>query len=108
MVRSGLIFFLFMIASNCFSATDPMQPPEYMVSTEKEKVSLSQPLVLQMVLMSETRKIAVINGTTVEEGAVVSGAKVISISKEKVIVRRKGKIVDLMMSSIKNIKGMAR
>jgi len=107
-LRLGFLLSVFLMANTCFSAVDPMRPPEYMATTATKKVNFSKPLILQMILVSEERKIAVINSATVEVGGVISGAKIVSIEKERVVASRKGKVVNLKMNSIEIIKGMAR
>lgn len=107
-VNAVVVMLMLSMANICFSAVDPMRPPEYMASSGPQKIELQQPLILQMVLVSGERKFAVINSKAVTEGGVIYGAKVVSINSDHVVVKRKGKVVDLRMNSIKNVKGMAR
>ena len=87
---------------------DPMQPPEYNVSSGVVEEITDSELDLQMILISPLRKFAVLNNKTVKEGEVVSGAKIISIENERVVVKRKGKIFDLRLDPVKNRRGGAR
>ena len=87
---------------------DPMQPPEYSVSSGVVEEVMDSELDLQMILISPLRKFAVLNNKTVKEGEVVSGAKIISIEKERVVVKRKGKVFDLRLDPIKNRGGVER
>ncbi|OUS06753.1 hypothetical protein A9Q81_02405 [Gammaproteobacteria bacterium 42_54_T18] len=91
-----------------FSMNDPMQPPEYSVSSGVIEEMMDGELDLQMILISPARKFAVLNNKTVKEGGEVSGVKIISIEKERVVVKRKGKIFDLRLGPAKNREGVER
>ena len=90
------------------SKSDPMRPPEFSLPSNNKQINTASPLKLQMILMSSDRNVAVINNKTVMEGAFVLGAKIISINSNHVVVKRKGKGVDLHLYTIKNTKGLAR
>ena len=91
-----------------FAMNDPMQPPEYSVSSGVIEEMMDSELDLQMILISPLRKFAVLNNKTVKEGGMVSGAKIISIEKERVVVKRKGKVFDLRLDPVNNRGGVAR
>ena len=46
-------------------------------------------------LVSDTRRVAIINGQSVVEGDRIGGAKVISISKQKVRLSKKDGVIEL-------------
>lgn len=99
---------LVVMSSSSYSMNDPMQPPEYTVSSGVIEEILGGELELQMILISPLRKFVVLNNKTVKEGDVVSGAKIISIEKERVVVKRKGKVFDLLLDPVKNRGGVTR
>jgi len=80
---------------------DPMRPPEYMglaVSMEKD---YEVDLVLQMILTSEDRHIAVINNKVVNEGDVVFGIRVVTIDRYRVVIKRKARVITLSFPSVR-------
>lgn len=87
---------------------DPMQPPEYNASSSVVEELMDSELNLQMILVSPSRKFAVLNNKTVAEGGMVSGAIIISIEKEYIVVKRKGKVFDLRLDPVKNRGGVVR
>jgi len=91
-----------------FAMNDPMQPPEYSASSSVVEELMDSELNLQMILISPSRKFVVLNNKTVTEGGMVSGAKVISIEKEYIVVKRKGKVFDLRLDPVKNRGRVAR
>jgi len=99
---------LIVVSGHSYSMNDPMQPPEYNVSSGVVEAIMDGELNLQMILVSPLRKFAVLNNETVMEGGVVSGAKIISIERERVVVKRKGKVFDLRMDPVKNRGGDTR
>ncbi len=101
-------FFLMLVAEPSVAMNDPMQPPEYSISSGVIEEMMDSELDLQMILISPLRKFAVLNNKTVKEGGVISGAKIISIEKERVVVKRKGKVFDLRLDPVKNRGGVAR
>jgi len=107
-----LVFFMliasFFMSESAFSMNDPMQPPEYSVSSGVVEEMMDSKLKLQMILMSPERKFAVLNNKTVKEGEMIAGAKIISIEKEHVVVKRKGKVFDLRLDPTKNRGGIVR
>ena len=99
---------LILLPESSFAMNDPMQPPEYSVSSGVIEEMMDSELDLQMILISPLRKFAVLNNKTVKEGGMVSGAKIISIEKERVVVKRKGKVFDLRLDPVNNRGGVAR
>ena len=99
---------LIVVSGHSYSMNDPMRPPEYNVSSGVVEAIMDGELNLQMILVSPLRKFAVLNNETVMEGGVVSGAKIISIERERVVVKRKGKVFDLRMDPVKNRGGDTR
>lgn len=57
------------------------------------------PLVLQSIIYSPGRKIAIINDSPVVSGEQVEGARVVDIKKDRVTLVRRGKKLELMLDS---------
>jgi len=73
--------------------------------TGEELINESLPkLLLQYTLISPKRRLAVINGKMVEEGATIAEAKIIKIRSEQVVARRFGEriVLDLARYQAKN------
>lgn len=82
---SGL-FLLLLLAIDTQAFNDPTKPPGFSSSPVARK-----PLVLNSLLVSKTRKVAVINGKPMSEGDVVEGAKLLKINQSSVIMAVRGK-----------------
>ncbi|MCP4213242.1 MAG: general secretion pathway protein GspB [bacterium] len=62
---------------------------------------------LNSTISEKDRRLAVVNGTLVQEGQIVSGAEVVSIRKGRVVLRYRGKQLHLTTSAgIKEIKAV--
>ena len=92
---------------------DPMQPPAYAlrkmeqerrkqnpapIKAVGEKVTRS-PWVLSSILFSPQRQSAIINDQLVKRGDLVGGAKIIKVSKDRVRLKQKGKIIELKLDA---------
>lgn len=84
---------------------DPTRPP---IELNAAPLSVAQPtkkitiptepiFTLQSIMISPTRKFAVINGITVNVGDTVKGAKVMAIEPNSVNLNQKGKRIQLKM-----------
>ena len=71
---------LLMFSSISFAANDPMRPPMTSTSVKQDAPGW----VLNSVLISEDRHIAVINQRPVYEGGKINGAKVLKIYSDRV------------------------
>ncbi len=78
--------------------TDPTRPPvkKAVVPILKEK-SFQHVWDLESTLVSSERKVAVINGKLLTIGDYIDGARVISIRKNRVVVKASHKEVTLLM-----------
>lgn len=74
-----------------YGFSDPTQPSQYRVVAKRVQ------LKLESVLVSDTRKVAVINGQVVAEGEKIGGARVVSIGKDKVRLLKSGKTISLTL-----------
>ena len=79
----------------CLSAQDPMRPPSWMFESSTVKESNVERLIVQQILISENRTLAVINDVVVSVGDTVAGAKVKKISRQWVKVVRGGRSMTL-------------
>ncbi len=84
---------------------DPTRPP---IELNAVPLSIAQPnkriaistepeFTLQSIMMSQSRKFAVINGITVNVGDTIKGAKVMAIEPNCVNLNQKGKSIQLKM-----------
>jgi len=73
-------------------------------ATDEASTKALPPLLLQYTLISPKRRLAVINGEMVEEGAIIAEAKIIKIRPEQVVAQRLGEqiILDLARYQAKN------
>ncbi len=92
---------------------DPMKPPALALQKMRPKTVKKAPrkpvtkvvqkplppLVLQSIIFSPDRKIAIINDLPVVSGERVEGARVVDIKKDRVTVVRRGKKLELMLDS---------
>ncbi len=94
---------------------DPMQPPPLALRKMRAaeaaknprpakpvKVKPSPPpppLVLQSIIFSPARQIAIINDLPLVSGERIEGARVVSIQKDRVTLVRSGKKLELMLDS---------
>lgn len=76
-------------ASASFGLDDPTRPSGYTAAATQ------QILQLDSVLISPSRKVAVINGTAVSVGEKVAGATVLAIGEQQVKLSRDGKHIVL-------------
>ena len=93
-VSSG-IFLAALLCVGCVSAmaANPTRPSYYKSQSNKKNYRL------ESILISDTRKIAVINGVVASEGDEIEGASVISINKKSVRINRGGKVINLVLHS---------
>lgn len=80
---------------NAVKLSDPTRPLQETVPTQRVLPALK----LNSVLISEQRRLAVINGQTVAEGEQVGGAKVLRISSDRVLLQRAGQPVEIRLHS---------
>jgi len=104
-VRGGCGIGLLLMASVALAAGDPMKPNYYEFTGGSLNKAMGA-LTLDMVLFSEERQLAIVNGKTVKEGDVIEGARVVAIYPHKVSVVRRGKLIDL--SLLKNSSTVVR
>ena len=105
----GLILF----ASAILAQQNPMQPPAFaLLKYRQERLSrlpnsgklksIEKPLVLNSILYSSNRKIAIVNDKMLSIGEKVEGAKLLKISRDRVKMVKKGKIINLLLQDSKS------
>ena len=89
-----IILLLVCIAHTAYALNDPTRP-----STFKSAKVASKALNLESILISDERKVAVINGSVVAEGERVGVAEIVAINKDGVDVSSGGKNIRLVLES---------
>jgi MSHA biogenesis protein MshK len=79
---------------------DPMAPPGYGVSEGAKTAVIKPTWVVNQILISEGRKVAVINGQALQEGESWQGLTLVKIEAEKVVVQEKGKRRELGLPAL--------
>jgi len=69
---------------------DPTRPGSYSAQTERSEIPSAGQFKLHSVLISSTRRVAIINETSVEVGDQVNGATVRRIDKNRVELDKQG------------------
>lgn len=72
---------------------DPTRPAQYHPAAAQAKLNL------QSILFGNSRRVAVINGKALTEGERIGGARILSISKDMVRLKRGDKIVRLKLDN---------
>jgi len=115
------IFFYLFFFSTLMSAhaepspmADPMRPEIlYLneVTSKENKSTVERPkkLILQQTIVSEQRKLAVINGFSLVEGERLKGGyRIMKINDDSVVLKRKNKEFTLYLAGRTNIKELSR
>lgn len=97
-IRTAIGLVIIGFCFNAYSAQDPMRPPSWTTRSPAPDAANAESLSLQQILISSTRKIAIINEKIVTEGASVSGARIIEITDEWVRVKRRGRSMTLKVA----------
>lgn len=88
---SLLVLILIAVTSGAVNANEMLRDPTRPLGYSGTAGTLSEPLRLQSVLISETRKLAVINGQQVREQDLINnsaGTRVVRIDAEGVVLQR--------------------
>ncbi len=84
---------------------DPTKP--FGRVTVTQKVQQTTRYEVNYLINSASRTLAVINGKTVQEGDMVSGAKVLEIGQQRVVLLVKGKRKTLRVKPVKSFKSVS-
>lgn len=93
-VIKNSVYCLLFIATTAWSLPDPTKPTSYRAAT-----AVAQSLTLESILISDERKLAIINGVVVTEGENVGSVKVVNISQSGVKVNSDGKALFLKLDN---------
>lgn len=89
------------------TSEDPLRPPGYKI-TKSNKKGEKQPKtwIVNEILHSEGRRVAIVNNETVRKGDLVNGARVVNITSEQVTLEYKGRIINsrLNLVAVKKLK----
>ncbi len=113
-----LLMMIFMLAPARADFYDPMKPPAYALTKMKLEALKKNPLpvktlsrtaersewVLSSILYSSTRQHAIINDKLVKKGDVLAGARLVNISKDRVQLKKKGKLIELKLEANADIR----
>lgn len=84
------VMVLFSVAAVAEELPDPTRPPASLaapVAVPAEEAVASHPVVLQSIIISKTRRAAIIGGETVELGGKYGDAKLIEVNEGNVVLR---------------------
>ena len=89
MFRPMLTLFiaLFSVAANAEELTDPTRPPPEIMAAPEEGAIEYQPSGLQSIIISSTRRVAIIDGETVALGGKHGDAKLIEVNEGNVVLQ---------------------
>ncbi len=108
-MRSGLVFRQMVLALYCLGIaipalraqqellSDPMQPQQRLGAAVAEKIA--RPVQLDGVIVSATRRIAVISGEFRREGDWVGGMQIERIERQSVVFRRGKEAIVIFVNS---------
>lgn len=91
-----IVFFIFQV--DCFAENlpDPTRPPIW-GNVKGTGIELSQGPILQSILISPQRRVAVISGQTVLLGETYGGARIISINETSIVLKKGSKLETLRL-----------
>ena len=95
-VKPCLLFGVLLITFSAGAQTDPTRPSDHIGGSAATVANKG--LTLESILVSGTRRVAVINGAAVQQGDTVGMARIISIGRERVRVVQDGQTLDLSLS----------
>ncbi|WP_370315429.1 general secretion pathway protein GspB [Thalassolituus sp.] len=86
-ILTGLVAAVLFLPAIVFAVGDPTRPPQFAPVEVKPRAAVKRSLELQQILVAGEKRSAVINGTLVREGDTVSGARVVRITPDQVVVK---------------------
>ena len=79
---------------------DPTRPPDFATTlTPDDATEADVGWELSSILVSPQRSVAIINGTTVQVGETLAGAKVLEINLSGVVIRHRDEVISLKLLS---------
>lgn len=96
----GVVALLVLAAAFPARAEDSLRDPTRPYSAPRA-ISVSRPqFKVNAIIMSDTRQVAIVNGKRVGVGALVSGARVVSISKREIVLDFDGEPMTLTLNDV--------
>lgn len=109
MFKSVLAFLLLMTV--CFATytvnasvvkmEDPLRPPEFKLAKPATSHAVKKPTwYVNEILFSGERRVAIVNNVSVTIGDSINGARVSDIKPEHVVLKYKGKVINLRLKTM--------
>lgn len=100
---AGLL--LFSVTAYATSRQDPLRPPGHKITESAKNMDKAykkevQAWVVNEILHSEGRRVAIVNNITVKQGDLVSGAKVLDITAEQVTLKYKDTVINARLNVV--------
>jgi len=107
--KSALAFFL--LTTACFATytvnasvvkmEDPLRPPEFKQTKSVNNHVVKKPTwYVNEILFSGERRVAIVNNVAVTIGDSINGARVSDIKSEHVVLRYKGRVINLRLKAM--------
>lgn len=99
----GLLF----LSAIIFANRDPTRPPDAYLNRESQSTTNTKSLTLNAIVISKSRRVAIIDGKTVKVGDTIQNKKVIKIESDHVYLEDGNLQIDLPLFSqdVINTKG---
>lgn len=88
-----LIAMLIFFTGSSFAVRDPTRPPDSLLKRQQEEAAEKNPFIVNAIIISKERRLAVINGITLQLNDTIENAKVIKIEADHVCLKTGGVIV---------------
>ena len=92
-----LILCVFLSSNAVYAIKDPTKPPDKVLEKIRMKSCDNKFYDLNAIIISKSRKIAVINGKTLSIGESIDGSQVIEIEKSSVYLKKGSSVTVLSM-----------
>ena len=88
-----LVCMLISLSYSGFAMRDPTRPPDSYLNQQQQETAKKNPFVVSAIIISKERRLAVINGKTVQVDDIVDGATVMKIESDHVRLKVSNLIV---------------
>ena len=78
---------------------DPTRPPSFEEASAPAAKESKLPLTVSMILLAKDRRVAVLNGQSLQVVESVDGYRVLRIERSKVVVSHKGKVKEVFLGA---------
>lgn len=83
---------------------DPTRPPSFEGPAKTAAKEVKLPLTVSMILLAKDRRVAVLNGQSLQVGQSVDGYRVLRIERSKVVVSHEGKVKEVFLGTAEQSK----